>query len=97
MKMMICRDNRTFEAHVNGLGLGLAEVSFYEVVRPTWKIFRTKFFPFDSKSFFVDDYESILLAVQDCLRKCLADEAREKERTEKWKSFEKSVDKMPKV
>lgn len=97
MKMTICRDNRTFEAYVGSLGLNLAEVSFYEVVRPTWKIFRTKFFPFGSRSFFVDDYETILLAVQDCLCKCLADEAREKERTEKWKSFEKSIDKMPKV
>lgn len=97
MKVTICRDNRTFEAYVNSLGLGLAEASFYEVVRPTWKIFRTKFFPLDSSAFFVDDYETILLAVQDCLRKCLADEAREKERVEKWKSFEKDIDKMPKV
>lgn len=97
MKVTICRDNRTFEAYVNSLGLGLAEVSFYEVVRPTWKIFRTKFFPFDSSTFFVDDYETILLAVQDCLRECLADEAHDKERVEKWKSFEKDIDKMPKV
>ena len=97
MKVTICNDNRTFEAYVNSLGLGLAEVSFYEVVRPTWKIFRTKFFPFDSNTFFVDDYETILLAVQDCLRECLADEAHDKERVEKWKSFEKDIDKMPKV
>jgi hypothetical protein len=97
MKVTVCRDNRTFEAYVNSLGLGLAEVSFYEVVRPTWKIFRTKFFPFDSNTFFVDDYETILLAVQDCLRECLADEAHDKERVEKWKSFEKDIDKMPKV
>lgn len=97
MKVTICNDNRTFEAYVNSLGLELAEVSFYEVVRPTWKIFRTKFFPFGSNTFFVDDYETILLAVQDCLRECLADEAHDKERVEKWKSFEKGIDKMPKV
>lgn len=97
MKVTICRDNRTFEAYVNSLGLGLAEVSFYEVVRPTWKIFRTKFFPLGSSSFLTDSYETISLAVQDCLCKCLADEARDKERAEKWKSFEKSIDEMPKV
>ena len=97
MKMTICRDNRTFETYVGNLGLGLAEVSFYEVVRPTWKIFRTKFFPFGSKSFFVDDYENILFAVQDCLQKCLTEEAHEKELAEKWKTFEKTIDKMSKV
>lgn len=64
MKITICRDGRTFEAYVSSIGFHMAEVSFYEVVRPSWKIFRTKFLPFYSASFYVDDYESIIEAVQ---------------------------------
>ena len=96
-KMIISYDNRTFEAYVGSLGLGLAEVSFYEVVRPTWKIFRTKFFPFGLKSFDVEEYQDIWTAVRKCLLKCLAEETRENEIAEKWKSFEKTLDKNPKV
>jgi hypothetical protein len=97
MKMTICHENRVFEAHVGSVGLGLATVNFYEVVRPTWKIFRTTFFPFDSNSFWVDDYENISLAVQDCLHECLVKEAHEKELAEKWKNFKKTIDKMPRA
>ena len=94
MKMTIRHENRTFEAYVKNLGFGgLANVSFYEVVRPTWKIFRTKFFPLGSSDFWIDDYENISLAVQDCLHECLDEEAHEKELEEKWKNFKKTIDK----
>ena len=96
-KMIISYDNRTFEAYVGSLGLGLAEVSFYEVVRPTWKIFRTKFFPFGSQFFDVEEYGDIWTAIRKCLLKCLAEETHEKEIAEKWKSFQKTLDKNPKV
>lgn len=87
MKITICRNNRTFEAHVHSDGMSLAEVSFYEVVRPSWKIFRTKFFPFHYSSFFVQDYPTIMEAVQACLDKGFKIEAEEKEISEKWKNF----------
>lgn len=97
MKMTIRHENRIFEAHVSNFGFGLADVNFYEVVRPTWKIFRTSFFPFGSTYFWVEDYESVLLAVQDCLDECLAEEAHEKEVATKWENFEKAIDKTPRA
>ena len=94
MKITICKDGRTFEAHIGSIGRGLAEVSFYEVVRPSWKIFRTKFFPFYSSGFFVQDYTTIIEAIQICLDEGFEIEAEEKEISEKWKKiFLKTIDK----
>lgn len=90
MKITICKDGRTFEAYVGSIGTGLAEVSFYEVVRPSWKIFRTKFFPFHNSGFFVQDYPTITEAVRACLDKGFQIEANEKEIAEKWKNFSKT-------
>lgn len=87
MKITICRNNRTFDAYVGSVGTGLAEVSFYEVVRPSWKIFRTNFLPFHSSGFFVQDFPTIIEAVQACLDKGLEQEAERKEISEKWKNF----------
>ena len=82
-KMIISYDNRTFEAYVGSLGLGLAEVSFYEVVRPTWKIFRTKLPCY--KSFWISDYPTIKEGVYAMLENYLADEAEDKKICDKWK------------
>lgn len=90
MKITICRNNRTFEAYVGSIGTGIAEVSFYEVVRPSWKIFRTTFLPFHYSGFFVQDFPTITEAVQACLDKGLAIESEEKEISEKWKNFSKT-------
>ena len=90
MKITICRNNRTFEAYVGSIGTGIAEVSFYEVVRPSWKIFRTAFLPFHYSGFFVQDFPTITEAVQACLDKGLKIEAEEKEISEKWKNFSKT-------
>lgn len=90
MKITICKDGRTFEAHVGSIGTGLAEVSFYEVVRPSWKIFRTNFWHFHYSSFFVQDFPTIIEAIQTCLDKGLEIEAEEKEISEKWKNFVKT-------
>lgn len=87
MKTTICKNGRTFEAYVGSDGTGLAEVSFYEVIRPSWKFFRTKFFPFHYSCFFVQDYPTIIEAVQACLNEGFQIEAEEKEISEKWKNF----------
>ena len=89
MKITIAKNNRTFEAHVNSIGGHMVEVSFYEVVRPTWKIFRTKFFPFYSSYFFVDDFNTILEGVHDCLNTAFAVEQTDNDTFNKWKEFEK--------
>lgn len=87
MKVTICRDNRTFEAYVSSIGFGLADVSFYEVVRPSWKIFRTKFLPFHSASFYVDDYSSIIEAIECKLDNGFRIEAKDKATQAKWQEF----------
>ena len=85
--VIITRDNRTFKAYVSSIGFGMAEVSFYEVVRPSWKIFRTKFFPFHSASFYVSDYESIIEAIQCKLDNGFRIEGAEKATEAKWQEF----------
>lgn len=87
MKITICRDGRTFEAYVASIGCGMAEVSFYEVVRPSWRIFRTKFFPFHSASFVVTDYESIIEAIEDKLNNGFLIEKSDKATADKWQEF----------
>lgn len=93
MKMQIAENGRVFEAFVGSMGCHLIEVTFYEVVRPTWKIFRTKFFPFGSRMFSVDEYENIIDGVRSCLLRVIAEEEHDKEVMEKWKTFEKNLDK----
>lgn len=87
MKVTVCRDGRTFEAYVSSIGCAMAEVSFYEVVRSSWKIFRTKFFPFHSASFYVSDYDSIIDAVECKLDNGFRIEAKDKEVQDKWQEF----------
>ena len=93
MKVTINYNNRTFEAYVGGCGCGIVEVSFYEVVRPSWKIFRTTIFPFYSSCFFSEDFETIMAGIEDCLAKGIAEESKEQVFQNKWKDFEKTIDK----
>jgi hypothetical protein len=87
MKVTICRNSRTFEAYVSSIGFGMAEVSFYEVVRPSWRIFRTKFLPFHSASFYVSDYDSIAEAIECKLDNGFRIERAEKATEAKWQEF----------
>lgn len=93
MKITINHNNRTFEAYVGGCGCNIVEVSFYEVVRPSWKIFRTTILPFYSSWFFLEDFESIMAGVEDCLANGIAKESKEQVFQNKWKDFEKTIDK----
>lgn len=94
MKIQIAENNRLFEANVVSIGRHLVEITFYEVIRPSWKIFRTKFFPLNSKIFSVDDYENIIDGVRSCLLRVIAEEEHDQKVVEKWKTFEKSLDKF---
>lgn len=96
MTVILNRDNRTFEAYVSMIG-SIVEISFYEVIRPTWKIFRTKFFPFYSTRFCAEDYNNIMDGIEICLTKGFREEALEQSIQNKWKDFEKSIDKSSKV
>lgn len=94
MKMTINRNNRTFIARVYSEGYGTVSVSFHEVVRPTWKIFRATIFPIESSKWFVlEDFPSVEEGINHCLTHVLKMEAKRKENMKKWQDFEKSIDK----
>lgn len=80
-------DNRTFECYVASEGDAWVSVTVWEVVRPTWKIFRTKYY--DSKYFRIDNYDSIEMGVLDSLQYLLEVEDKQNQRIAKWKEFER--------
>lgn len=92
-KITIKKDNRIFEAYVSSTFPNMVDIEFYEVVRPSWKIFRTKFFPFYSTWFFPSDFKTIEEGIKFFLDRGLMKEAKEKELMTKWQTFEKSLDK----
>jgi hypothetical protein len=84
------QDGRTFEVTTVNVACFhnfMAETYVHEVIRPNWKIFRTR--SIDSQSFFVDDYETILDGEIAMLEKILQREREEKERRQKWAEFDK--------
>lgn len=94
MKMTINRNNRTFIAHVDSEGYGMVSVTFHEVIRPNWKIFRATILPIESSKWFVlEDFSSIEEGVNNCLTHVLKMEEKQKENMKKWQDFEKSIDK----
>lgn len=78
--------NRTFECYAGLDGSAMVSVAFWEVVRPTWKIFRTKYY--DSKCFWIDDYDSIEIGILASLQYLLDKEQEQNIRINKWKAFE---------
>lgn len=76
-------NNRTFECYYcSELGGKMCSVTFCEVVRPTWKIFRTTLY--DTSSFWVDNYATIRDGIGTCLSHLLDEEAKNNERNKKW-------------
>ena len=78
--------NRTFECYASPEGSAMVSVTIWEVVRPTWKIFRTRFY--DSKCFWIDDYDSIEMGILASLQYFLDKEHEQNLRANKWKAFE---------
>ena len=90
MKVTIEKNGRKFLVSVVGIGCEMLEITAYEIVRPDWKIFRTKFFPFVTKIEFISTFPSIIDAVKHALNCGFAAEAHEKEIQKKWEEFEKT-------
>ena len=88
--VIITRDNRIFEAYVTSIGCAMIEVNIYEVVRPTWKIFRTKFFSWFSTTCFLEDYDTISDAINWCFEHGWKREEKEAATRSKWEEFEKT-------
>lgn len=90
MKRKIVEANgRQFEVRVN-YEFGVL-ISLYEVVHPTWKIFKTKFFDFAHKHFSLENIESIDEAIQITLKKGLEKEAVENTNRQKIEEYERSL------
>lgn len=87
-------NGKQYDAYISPTGYGMVEVNFYEVKNPNRKhFFRTKFFPFGSKTFWVEDFDTIQLGVESCLWSILAEKAKEEKIIQKWKDFEREVKK----
>ena len=81
--------NREFECYANSsCSQVLVEVQIYEVVRPKWKLFRTK--EVDSCSFYIDKFDTIEEGIREMLAKFLVEEKEKQEREAKWKDYHNS-------
>ena len=90
----VTNNDKMFDIYVNSIGCAMAEVSIYEVIRPNRKrFFRTKFFPFHTGGFFVDDFDTITEGALSVLEKGYERKNEEEKIIEKWKNFEKTIDK----
>lgn len=79
---------RTFEVVTvmeAGFCGSMAAAHIYEVVHPSWKIFRTRWL--DTKNFWVSDYDTIAEGAEMMLCRLLDAEDKDKEVMEKWESF----------
>ncbi len=84
MVVVIEKEGRTFECRAYSIGCAMCEVSIYEVVRPNWKIFRTKYR--DTYYFSVDDFDTIKEGVEIGVEQLLKEELHAKEVAKKWES-----------
>ena len=83
MKKIIVARGRDFKCHYHAdLGGKMCEVTVWEIVRPTWKIFRCKYR--SSYTFWVEDFDTIIEGVEKAVYRYLAEEDREKEIYKKW-------------
>lgn len=91
MKAIYYYENREFEVYGRRYGEMMFEATVYEVVRPTWKIFRTKFSPFIDTWFCIDNYPSIDDGIKTLIAKQLLEDKLEEERTKKVNDFFKNT------
>ena len=89
-------DGRTFEfdAYTDFDG-AMVCYSIYEVVRPKWKIFRTRYCKHGC--FWITDYPSIKEGLRKMLGYYLEEERTDAENRKKFEDFEKGLDKSAKL
>jgi hypothetical protein len=84
---IVC-DGRTFEVVTvmeAGFGGAMAGAHIYEIVRPNWKFFRTRWL--DTKTFWVDDFPTIADGVLRMVERVVEKEVADKELRQKWAEF----------
>lgn len=86
-KAVFTSNNRTFEitAHTDFNG-AMIDYMIWEVVRPKWKIFRTRYFA--GGSFWIEDFPTVREGLQHALDEFLAEEKRDQENKKKFEDFE---------
>ena len=90
MKIIKEINGRQFELWCNTSFKCFLDINIYEVVRPQWKIFRTKYQ--DSKTIYIDEWDNLQDACDEMLRRFLVQEKKDNAREEKIKNFKKSID-----
>lgn len=78
---------KQYEITVNIDEFNAIWISVSEVIRPTWKIFRTRYI--DHRIKFVEDYESVENAISIAFSQIMLQEKKEEETRNKIKEFEK--------
>ena len=84
---IVC-DGRTFEVVTvmeAGFGGAMAGAHIYEVVRPNWKFFRTRWI--DTKNFWVSDFPTIADGVLRMVERVVEKEVADRELRQKWAEF----------
>lgn len=91
-RKIIEAESRQFEAEVHYEMKGnYITVYIYEVIRPNWIFFRTSFFDFCRKCFWLSDIKSIDEAIDTTLATGLAREKYNNDNLRKIKEYEKSL------
>ena len=87
MKVIVGANGRTFECYVCNDMKNHANVNICEVVRPKWKIFRTKYR--DTLGFWVSEFDSIFEGVTAVVWAYIGNEEADEELSKKWREFER--------
>jgi hypothetical protein len=78
---------REFEVYLESqYGASMCVVTIWEVVRPKWKIFRTKYR--DTRSFWISDYETIKQGIYAMIDSYIKDEEEAERISNKWKELD---------
>lgn len=85
-KIEVRKEHRLFECHYSAEFNGhMCAVSIYEVVRPTWKIFKTSYRKYTT--FWVDDYATVKEGIIAMVDGYLKDEQENEKLNEKWSNL----------
>lgn len=91
MKKIVNYQGKQFICYVGSSFSGIVDVTVWERKRPQWLIFKDSYC--GSASFILDEEDSIENCVSRAIRRTLADKEKENKLYEKWKNFEKTLDK----
>lgn len=91
MKKIVNYQDRRFICYVGCPFSGMVEVTVWENKRPNWLIFKNSYS--GSATFVLDEDDTIEHCVARAIWRLLAEEKEENKLYDKWKNFEKTLDK----